>query len=47
MLTLCYYNIVNTNSKKYLFHNISLTYHVHLAKQGLLYLTSSAKVDEI
>ena len=29
------YNIVKTNSKKYLFHNISMTYHVNLTKQEL------------
>ena len=29
------YNIVKRNSKKNLFHNNSLTYHVNLTKQGL------------
>ena len=29
------YNIVKTNSKKHLFHSISMTYHVDLTKQRL------------
>ena len=29
------YSIVKTNSKKYLLHSISMTYHVNLTKQGL------------
>ena len=28
-------SIVKTNSKKYLLHSISMTYHVNLTKQGL------------
>ena len=32
------YNIVNTNSKKNIFHNISMTYHVNLMKRGLPYI---------
>ena len=32
-----HYNIVNSNCKKHLFHNTSITYHASLTKQGFLW----------
>ena len=29
------YNIVNTNCKKHLFHNITIKYYAHLTKKGI------------